>query len=89
MIMTGMVVTEGAGAICSSELLGWGPCKSAAAEPQLTGAEAKHDVGVTSGEGAGRVDGVEAELATLEGRLGNMASPGVEALGGAGSAEGA
>lgn len=88
LIMTGMVVTAGAGAMCSSELLAWGPCKSAA-EPQLTGTEAAHDVGVPSGEGAGRVDGVEAELATVEGRLGNMASPGVEALGGAGSAEGA
>lgn len=89
LIMTGRVVTAGVDAMCSSELLGWGPCKSAAEEPQLTGTGAEHDAGVTSGEGAGKVEGVEAELATVEGRLGNMASPGVEALGGAGMAEGA
>lgn len=89
LIMTGRVVTAGADAACSSELLAWGPCKSAAEEPQLAGAEAEHDVGVTSGEGAGKVDGVGAELAAVEGRLGNMASPGVEDLGGAGTAEGA
>lgn len=88
MIMTGRVVTAGADATCSSELLGWGPCKSTAEEPQLAGA-GEHDVGVTSGEGAGKVEGVEAELAAVEGRLGNMASPGVEDLGGAGTAEGA
>lgn len=55
----------------------------------MTGTEVEADEGVTRGEGVGKVDGVEAELATVDGRLGNMASPGVEDLCGAGVAEGA
>ena len=45
-------------------------------------------MGVTSAEGAGKVEGVDAELAAVAGRLGNTASPGVEARGGAGTAAG-
>lgn len=86
LISTGPAVTAGADAMCSSELVAWGPCRRAADEPQLTGTAAAHDAGVTSGEGAGKVDGVETEFATVEGRLGNMASPGVEDLGGPGMA---
>ena len=89
LIMTGMVVTAGADAPCSSEFPGWGPCKSGADEPPLTGTEAGHDAGVTRGECAGKVDGVEAELATVAGGPGNMANPGVDDLCAAGTAEGA
>lgn len=89
LIMTDRVVTAGVDEMCRSELLGWEPCKRVAEEPQLTGTEVEDDEEVAKGDCTGKVGGVEVELATGEGRPGNMANPGVEDLCGAGMADGA
>lgn len=89
LIITGIVVTAGVDEMCRSEVPGWGPCKSAAEEPQLTGTDVEEDVTADKGDCTGRVGGVVVEAATGDGRPGNMASPGVEDLCGAGRADGA
>lgn len=86
--VTGIVVTAGLDVICKSELLGWGPCKKVAEEPELTGPEVKADVGVARGDWTGKVEGEEVELATGDGRPGNMANPGAEDPCGVGMADG-
>lgn len=74
-IITGIVVTAGVDEICWSELLGWGPCKRVAEEPELIGPEVEVDVGVARGDWTGKVAGEEVELATGDDRPGNMANP--------------
>lgn len=90
LIMTGRVVTAGAGVDDTrrSELLGWAPCSRVAEEPQLTGTEVADAAGVARGAGTCKVAGVEVELVAWEGRPGNRARPGVEDLCGAGTAGG-
>lgn len=87
-IVAEIVVTAGLDVICKSELLGWGPCKRIAEEPELTGPEVKADFGVARGDWTGKVEGEEVALATGDGRPGNMANPGVEDSCGVGIADG-
>lgn len=89
LIITGIVVTAGVDEICRSELLGWGPCKRAAEEPELTGPDVEADVGAARGDWTGKAAGEEVELATGDGSRGNMANPGVEDPCGVGMADGA
>lgn len=89
LIMIGIVVTTGADEMCRSEVSGCGPCKSTAEEPQLTGTVVEDDVTAAKGDCAGSVVGAAVEAAAVDGRPGNMASPGVEDLCGVGRADGA
>lgn len=88
-IVAEIVVTAGLDVICKSELLGWGPCKRIAEEPELTGPEVKADFGVARGDWTGKVEGEEVVLATGEERPGNMANSGLEDSCGVGMADGA
>lgn len=88
-IVAEIVATAVLAVICKSELLGWGPCKRVAEEPELTDPEVKADFGVARGDWTGKVGGEEVVLATGEERPGNMANPGVEDSCGVGMADGA
>lgn len=76
-IVAGIVATAVLVVICKSELLGWGPCKRRAEEPELTDPEVKADFAVARGDWTGKVGEEEVVLATGEERPGNMANPGV------------